>query len=285
MPHAAAAPDPQAVASVLESSALLLPPKPRLLQEIENLMRNPDFEVSHLAGSISRDPGVLAALFKVCRSPAYSRGRAPANAEQVLMLIGLTQTVNLVRGISIRQATGSPGPQMERFWARCEEIASLASQIAGERVSVCNVFPDQAYLAAMFHDCGVPLLTQRFKEYWKTLNLDDESCWVDTGMENVRFNLDHATVGYWVARNWGLPDLIVQAIRYHHEMPEDDTYGLRSTIGIVALATHIYLHNKGLPDPIWTMRSGEVLEELGIHASALDEYVDEINDSHVSLAV
>ena len=108
---------------------------------------------------------------------------------------------------------------------------------------------------------------------------------VDTVLENVRFNKSHATVGYWVARNWGLPELIVQSIRYHHEMPEDDTYGLRSTIGIVALATHIYLYNKGLPDPIWTMRSGEILEELGIHASALDEYIDEINDRHVSLAV
>lgn len=284
MQHAAM-PAVEDLSQVLGSSAVLLPPKPRLLQEIENLMRNPDFEVSHLADCISRDPGVLAALFKVCRSPAYSRGRAPTNAEQVLMLVGLNQAVNLVRGISIRQAAGGPGPQMERFWSRCEAIAGLASQIAAERVSVCNVFPDQAYLAAMFHDCGVPLLTQRFGDYWKTLSLDDESIWVDVALENVRYRMDHATVGYWVARNWGLPELIVQAIRYHHEMPEDDTFGLRSTIGIVALATHIHLRNKGLPDPIWTVRSGEVLEELGIHASALDEYVDEINEQHVSFSL
>lgn len=284
MQHAAA-PAADQLSAVLDSTAVLLPPKPRLLLEIENLMRNPDFEVAHLADCISRDPGVLAALFKVCRSPAYSRGRAPTNAEQVLMLVGLNQAVNLVRGISIRQAAGGPGPQMERFWLRCEAIAGIAAQVAGERVSVCNVFPDQAYLAAMFHDCGVPLLTQRFDDYWGTLSLDDESVWVDVALENVRYRLDHATVGYWVARNWGLPELIVQAIRYHHEMPEDDTYGLRSTIGIVALATHIYLHNKGLPDPIWTMRSGEVLEELGIHASALDEYIDDINEQHVSFAM
>ena len=276
---------PEVIDAVLESSAVLLPPKPRLLQEIENLMRNPDFEVAFLADSISRDPGVLAALFKVCRSPAYRRGRAPANAEQVLMLVGLDQTINLVRGISIRQAAGGPGPQMERFWQRCETIASLASQIAGERVAVCNVFPDQAYLAAMFHDCGVPLLCTRFPEYWKRLNLDDDSAWVDLALENTSYRLDHATVGYWVARNWGLPELIVQAIQHHHAMPDDDTFGLRSTIGIVALATHIYLRNKGLSDPSWAVRGPEILSELGIHAAALDEYIDEINERHVSLAV
>ena len=276
---------PESAEELLDATAVLLPSKPRLLMEIDNLMRNPDFEVSFLAEGISRDPGVLGALFKLCRSPAYSRGRAPTNAEQVLMLVGLAQTVNLVRGISIRQIAGGPAPQMERFWSRCDEIAAIASQIASERVAVCNVFPDQAYLAAMFHDCGVPLLCARFPEYWKRLNLDDESCWVDLSLENSSYRLDHATVGFWVARNWGLPELIVQAIRHHHDMPDDDTFGLRSTIGIVALATHIYLRNKGVGDPSWAVRGPEVLDELGIHASALEEYIDEINERHISLAM
>ena len=34
-----------------------------------------------------------------------------------------------------------------------QRAATAAAQIASERVAVCNVFPDQAYLAAMFHDC------------------------------------------------------------------------------------------------------------------------------------
>lgn len=276
---------PDTAEALLDSTAVLLPAKPHLLMEIDNLMRAPDFEVGDLAESISRDPGVLSALFKLCRSPAYSRGRAPSNAEQVLMLVGLSQTVNLVRGIAIRQVASGAGPQMSHFWSRCDEIAAIASQIASERVAVCNVFPDQAYLAAMFHDCGVPLLCTRFPEYWKRLNLDDDSAWVDLALENTSYRLDHATVGYWVARNWGLPELIVQAIQHHHAMPDDDTFGLRSTIGIVALATHIYLRNKGLSDPSWAVRGPEILSELGIHAAALDEYIDEINERHVSLAV
>ncbi len=72
---------PESADDLLDSSAVMLPSKPRLLMEIDNLMRNPDFEVGFLAESISRDPGVLAALFKLCRSPAYSRGRPPANAD------------------------------------------------------------------------------------------------------------------------------------------------------------------------------------------------------------
>jgi HD-like signal output (HDOD) protein len=276
---------PDTAEDMLDATSVLLPAKPHLLMEIENLMRMPDFEVRYLAEGISRDPGVLAALFKLCRSPAYSRGRAPANAEQLLMLVGLAQTVNLVRGVSIRQVAGGNSPQMERFWARCDEIAAIASQIASERVAICNVFPDQAYLAAMFHDCGVPLLCARYPDYWKRLRLDDESVWVDLSLENATYRMDHASVGYWVARNWGLPELIVQAIRHHHDMPDDDTFGLRSTIAILALATHIYLRNKGLGDPSWPVRGPEVMAELGIHVSALDEYIDEINERHTGVTV
>ena len=43
-------------------------------------------------------------------------------------------------------------------------IAQLAMLIAGRRVTVCNIFPDQAYLAGIFHDCGVPVLMQRFPD-------------------------------------------------------------------------------------------------------------------------
>ena len=53
----------------------------------------------------------------------------------------------------------------------------------------------------------------------------------------------------------------------------------------MALATHIYLGNRGLPDPTWAVRGPEILTELGIHASAQEEYIDEINERYVSLAV
>ena len=268
-----------------DSTAVLLPAKPRLLMEIDSLIRTPGFEAGDLARSISRDPDMLSALFTLCRSPVFSRGRVPTSAEQMLLLVGLSQTVNLLRGISIRQVVSGLAPQMARFWSRCDAIAALASEIASERAAVCNVSPDEAYLAAMFHDCGVPLLCARFPEYWKKLRLDDESGWVDLALESTFYRLDHATVGYSVARNWGLPDLIVQAVRHHHGMPGDEAFSLRSTIGIVVLATHIYLRNKDLGDPSWAVRGPVILAQLGIHGDALDEYIDEINERHISLAM
>ena len=57
--------------------------------------------------------------------------------------------------------------------------------IAGDQVSVCNVFPDQAYMAGIFHECGVPVLMMRFPDYCSKLHLDDVSCWPNLAEEDA----------------------------------------------------------------------------------------------------
>lgn len=269
----------------MDTLGVMLPVKPVVLVEIERLARDPDFDIKDLAAVIACDPGLMAVLFRLSRSPAYSRGRRPESVEQILMMVGVKQTLNLIRGILLKQSLQGEAVAMHHFWERCDDIAALAALIAEDCVSVCNVFPDQAYLAAMFHDCGVPLLAARFPDYWARLRLADAAAWVDTVAENAHYSLDHATVGYWVARHWGLPDLIADAILLHHEMPSDDRLGLRSTIGIIALATFMHLKSMGVKDPAWLMRGPEVLEELGIHPGGFDEYIADVSERHVSLVV
>jgi hypothetical protein len=96
----------------------------------------------------------------------------------------------------------------ETFWARSQEIAQLAMLIADERIAVCNLFPDQAYLAGMFHDCGVLLLMQRFPTYCAEMKLGIAGQWINLLEEDRKFNADHCVVGYLVARHWHLPAYI-----------------------------------------------------------------------------
>ena len=47
-------------------------------------------------------------------------------------------------------------PGLNGLLGRSHTIAQLAMLIADERQTVCNILPDQTYLAGIFHDCGVP---------------------------------------------------------------------------------------------------------------------------------
>jgi len=56
--------------------------------------------MSDVARIISSDPGISAMLFKAARSPVFSSGRTLNSIEQVLMVIGIKQTYNIVQAIS-----------------------------------------------------------------------------------------------------------------------------------------------------------------------------------------
>lgn len=150
--------------------------------------------------------------------------------------------------------------------------------IADSRVSVCNIFPDQAYLAGIFHDCGVPVLMQRFSTYCKDMGLDVPGHWADLAEEDKRFNADHCVIGYLVAKHWRLPEFICDAIRYHHEMLQMGNHAARTMVAILSLARHLYDLDRHVESPEWSAVRPEVAEELGLHLDALPEFIDEILD-------
>ena len=172
----------------------------------------------------------------------------------------------------------------ESFWARSQSVAQLAMLIADDRVAVCNIFPDQAYLAGIFHDCGVLLLLQRFSSYCKEMRLEDQGRWVDLGEEDRKFSAEHSVVGYIVARHWHLPDFICDAIRYHHEINELGQHAARTMVAILQLAIELYYRTQHVENPEWAKVADEVLPELGLGADALPEFADIVTERYYAQA-
>jgi HD-like signal output (HDOD) protein len=196
--------------------------------------------------------------------------------EQILHAVGTRQTFNLVQAISLSGLGEIKKNRQvyEAFWARSHTIAQLAMLIADERQAVCNILPDQAYLAGIFHDCGVPLLMQRFPAYCTEMRLGIPGQWIDLAEEDRKFNADHCVVGYLVARHWCLPEFICDAIRYHHAIDELGAHAARSMVAILQLAIEIYFVDQQIPNPEWKAVSDEVLPELGLNEDALPELID-----------
>jgi HD-like signal output (HDOD) protein len=255
-----------------------LPPQPRVLMDLRALLLSDNFELRSVARVISQDPGIVALLFKAARSPAFARARNARTLEQILMVVGIKQVFNLVQAISLATVLGDQTRRaFEVFWNRAHEIAQMAAIVAEDRVSVCNVFPDQAYLAGMFHECGVPVLMLRFPEYCNTLHLDDATCWPDLSAEDEKFGIDHCSIGYLVARHWGLPDFVCDAVRYHHDLPEEKTIGASVTlVAIIQVASHFYHQLNHVSDPLWEKIGPRVLSELGLGADEETDYLGQI---------
>lgn len=262
----------------LAKQGVKIPPQPRVLLDLQKLLQSDDYDMRSVAKVINQDPGVVALLYRIARSPVFARTRKLGSIEQILMAVGIKQVFNLVQAAALSAAINDRTRRaFEVFWSRAHAIAQLASIIAEDRVSVCNVFPDQAYLAGMFHECGVPVLMLRFPHYCETLHLEDATCWPSLVAEDARFDVDHCTIGYLVARHWGLPDFVCGAIRCHHDLPDEYSGATTTLVAIIQLAGHFYHRLHQVDDPLWAKFSQRVMAELGLESDEELDYFDLIS--------
>ncbi|MDD5177051.1 MAG: HDOD domain-containing protein [Sterolibacterium sp.] len=259
----------------LVSRGIKIPPQPSVLVELNQLLMSGDYDARVLARVIAKDPGITSMLFKAACSPVFGSGRHFKSLDKVLMVIGIQETFNLVRAMALTSSiSDNTRKAFEVFWTRSQEVAQLAALIAADRVSVCNIFPDQAYLAGIFHECGVPLLMQRFPDYCETMNLRSTCCGPELAEEDARFNVDHSVVGYLVARHWKLPGFVCGAIRYHHELPPDEVGAVTTLLAILQLAIHFYHQLLRTKDPSWAWLSEPVMAELGLSFENDQDYFE-----------
>ncbi|MEY2632148.1 MAG: hypothetical protein RIR00_802 [Pseudomonadota bacterium] len=255
-----------------------IPPQPRVVEEMRQLMLRNALDVRALARTISQDPGITADLFRLTRTAAYSQHAPFDSVEDLVHALGVKQTFNLVQAIAAASSldVSRNRTAFEAYWARSQAVAQIAMLVANERVTVCNIFPDQAYLAGMFHDCGVPVLMQRFSTYCKEMHLTEPGRWASLAEEDRRFNADHCVVGYLVARHWNLPDFISDAIRYHHDIEQLGQHASRTMVAILQMSIEIYHRYQQVPNPEWEQVAGLVLDELGLHPDSVSEFIDDI---------
>jgi len=263
----------------LVAKGIKIPPQPKVLLELNKKLAGDNFSMHALAQIIAADPGITAMLFKVARSPGFGYGKNFETLEQVIMVIGVKQMSNLVQAMALASSmSDNSRKSFEIFWTRSQEVAQIAALIAKDRISICNVLPDQAYMAGIFHECGVALLMQRFPDYCKSLQTNDLCCWPDLAEEDAKFDVDHFSIGYIVARHWGLPDFVCAAIQYHHEMPREEAGMACTLVAILQLGIHFYHRISNIADPLWDKIGGAVLNELDIRVDDEQYYFEEISE-------
>jgi len=272
-----AMPDPDAkMVKRLLDQGMMIPAQPRVLDELRRHLQKKEFDIRVLTRVINSDPGMVAMLFKACNNAAYRRHQPFNSVEAILHAVGVRQTFNLVQAIALASLQDPKKNReiYEAFWSRSQAIGQLAMLVADERITVCNIFPDQAYLAGMFHDCGVPLLMRRFPTYCAEMRLNEPGRWIELAEEDKKFSADHCVVGALIARHWNLPEFICDAIRNHHDIMSMGQHASRSMVAILQMAMHLYYRDQAVSNPEWEAVQDEVLGELGLHEDALPEFID-----------
>jgi HD-like signal output (HDOD) protein len=216
---------PPSVDSVLERTLkdIGIPPRPVILDRIEEEMRRADPRFNHLGQLIGADVSLAASLIKMANSPYFGLHSRARSVNDALLMLGLNVTSRAIAGLSLRKAFPA-NSQFERFWNASAQIAALSGWLA-RIVDKPRLRADETYTYGLFRDCGIPVMLRRFPSYDRTLaRANDEAERSFTQVELQDFPTDHAMIGCLLAQNWWLPEEICLAIRHHHDRQTIDLF-------------------------------------------------------------
>ncbi len=171
------------------------------------------------------------------------------------------------------------------------EIASVSATLSRQ---IGYQAPDKAYCLGLFHNCGVPLMMKEYPNYQEIVQESYSGCSSRViDVENQHFKTNHAVVGYYVAKSWGLPHDLCEVIAEHHNVvdifcnPNIHYDGAKKTLlAILKMAEHlcgVYEVIAHQPkDYEWNGIKQEVLAFVGFSELDFDDLVTEMENMGIS---
>lgn len=239
-----------------------IPPRPTVLVKLMEEVRRANPDVGAVAKLISSDIGLSAAVLQIVNSPLFRLSRKVTSVQQAVLLLGLAKVMSVVRAVSLKSKL-APSLRLDRFWDTAEDVARVCAFLA-VKFPVADV--DVLYTLGLFHDCGIPIMMLRYPDYKDILrqaNEDPEH--PITTAESEFYGVNHAEVGYWLGREWFLPEYLCEVIAIHHvdfeTMLGDDTLDARAQtlFGLLRIADNASVKYRSL----WRARGTEWNRNVG----------------------
>lgn len=269
--------DSKAAEQVL--NGIHLPPCPASLLAAMKEARSPDADMGRIVRLIGQDVGLSAPMLKLANSPYFGLRNKASSVQQAVAVLGLRNTVNLLSNVALRANVMPKLAGMDEFWDRSSMTALAASRIAAQ---VPGTSCDDAYTVGLFHDCGIPVLMQKYPDYLKNIDEISRISGNICETENTCYSTTHAVVGNLLARNWLLPPNMCRAILRHHDLTvfasvtDQNSIEICNWTSIVQAAGYIVDSHLGLNNESWATWQTPVLKHLQFSWQEFDELRSDI---------
>ena len=216
-----------------------IPQFPDNIVSINKLLNQPDMKLSDVAEKISSDVALTADLLKIVNSAAFSLATPCRSVPDAVKLVGTRGVKNLLYSIGSLKSLEKFSPEQKNLWDHCSKVASYAKQITKTFYPSSRELSEDIYVCALLHDMGRvvfnvahPQMVEKFKQKCREHILSMDV------FERITAGLNHSEIGAQIAEKWNFPEVIVNAIRYHHE-PLSAPEKMRTVAAIVYFANMI----------------------------------------------
>jgi putative nucleotidyltransferase with HDIG domain len=158
-------------------------------------------------------------VVNAANAPCHGLPRQVKTVAEAILLLGADGIRQVVLVAAARDVFARPLPgyglTARDLWGH-SVACGMAAEIVAEMTNYSN--PTEAFIAGLLHDVGKVVLNeemQRAAPYVRGRINQDACTFVDA--ERMVLGFDHCDVGARVARSWGIPQHIVQAIGLHRK--------------------------------------------------------------------
>lgn len=257
--------------------SIQIPPQPEIVMALMNQRNSDDPDILKISRLISNDAGIAAAVLKTVNSPFYGLNRKLTSVQQAVSALGMKNIGALVLGLALRNSVPVAG--MDEYWETTQRTSEYAVSLA-RQLGLRNT--DEIQLYVLFHDSAMPLLLKRFPDYLDTMKRIPDTPWIQiTEMEDRLHNTNHVAVGGLLARSWGLPESIREAIHWHHDLDAFENASVsnevRTLIAVGHVADHIQeMTSRHLNECTWEAFGDACLTQLMLGEAELQDFIDSV---------
>lgn len=197
-----------------------LPSVPAVLARVSAMITSGDSDAGSLGDIIRHDEALSALVLQRANSAAFG---VPGKSFDLPTSLARLGTKELIKIITRHEAakmipSGRTVYGLGRIglWRNAIGGAIAAEQLA-QRTEGAD--PQQCYVAALLRDIGKLVIEASLGKDALNAVPDSDGTQSFVSLERKSLGLDHAELGGALAERWGLPEPIINAIRFHHEPP------------------------------------------------------------------
>lgn len=219
---------------------------PDIAIKINDLLQDASSSAWDIGNVIEQDPGLSAALLRIANSAVYNSGVPVTAIDRAVTMVGTREVRDLAFGVCAVAAFDGISNElitMEDFWHHSLRTAAAARTI--QKVARLRG-GHPLFIAGLLHDIGqLVMFSQRpeLSEQALKLSVDQNDGLSTFAAEREIFGFDHTEVGHALAIQWGLPEYVQEAIRYHHDPLADIDIDALKSDPMMTVRAAIHLAN------------------------------------------
>jgi putative nucleotidyltransferase with HDIG domain len=232
----------------------LLPSLSSIHSVLRELLNAEQRYTAQISDVIRRDPSMTTRMLRLVNSVYYGLSSPVTSIEEAVFYLGIRQVRQLAMSTPIiedlqKLSRRHPFPWRD-FWQHCIATAILTREIVA---AIQPVQDEVEYVAGLLHDVGRIVMAAEFPEQFTAVCAACENTRRDLrDIENDVLGMDHCELGAIYLQNHRLPEIIVEAARFHAEPERAVQHSI--LVAAVQLANHqarlCAIGNSGNPAPV-----------------------------------